>query len=115
MSRTGLLAGQLEHERAAAETHTRGDAGPRIRSPAGTRDRKTSGRSATAGTPYKRVDGTKMRRLNANLRSAAMSKLEKYLLSARQRGCSRNEWIEAALDDAVERGFMPVTAEAEAE
>jgi hypothetical protein len=53
------------------------------------------------------VDGRTTRKLNANIASAVMSRLEKHLLLAKQRGWMRNEWIEAALDHAVRTDFMP--------
>jgi hypothetical protein len=56
-----------------------------------------------------------MRRLTVNLSSVAISRLEKHLLAARQRGIARNEWIEAALDHAVQNRWMPETTVPDAE
>jgi hypothetical protein len=101
----------LEHEGVDAGTLTRGYAPPRRRVPAATQNASAKNRTATAGVAYKRKDGTKTRRLTANLTSETISRLERLLLVARQRGIARNEWIEAALDQAVRANFMPAMAE----
>jgi hypothetical protein len=55
-----------------------------------------------------------MRRLTVNLSSVVISRLEKHLLAARQRGIARNEWIEAVLDNAARAQWMPEVAAPEA-
>lgn len=102
--RRGLLANQLPQDLKAAESLVSGAAEPRSRKAA---ESKPEHRVGTLTKPYVRGDTIATVKFNVNLNIETVERLRRYTLTAELRGVRRNEWIEAALEDAIARGFMP--------
>jgi hypothetical protein len=103
MARNLLEAAAPQHRRAAEELVS-GAATPQRRRPAAANPEHRVG---TLGTPYERADGIRTVKFNVNLNVELVARLREYTLKAELEGIPRNEWIEAALADAITRGFMP--------
>jgi hypothetical protein len=105
MARRALIDSQTPQARKAAEELTSGSAAPQRRRPA--KGPKKEYRIGSLTKPYERDDGVKTVKISITLNIEVLGKLEQYLLGAKFAGVGRTEWIESALEHAVDRRYMP--------
>jgi hypothetical protein len=105
MVRRRLIDTQTPQSRESAEALVRGSAPPRLRRAA--KSNTQANRSGTVQSPYVREDGVQTAKFQAALNVDTLGRLDHYMLIVKPRGFTRGEWVEAAIDHCIAKGFMP--------